>query len=393
MNTLAEQRAIFREAAMRFAYYYLVYTETRSTDPSKILEELPNLKISFKYFSNADGAYDRNLIRLIHAMKPALDQSGYWGDLVPLLEEGQKACERVGDNAERVKFMTILAQMHINEWDYESAILWARKALNLAEQTNNVIALPEAHLRLGWVYMYVAEYDKALEHLKQSETLSRQTSQWELLASALHLLAKVNAEKGDSKQALKYFRAELQLSPEANSPGAWAFVWLRGAHYMLEVGKTKVAKRLMLRSMRIFETVGNTGGIGHALRGLARIDLVEGNADEALSRLTESLRLIGYRKGEVNVRQDMAEVYRVMGRFEEADQILDVVIQQRQASGERRDLAEAFYLKGRGCESLGRLEQALEMYQRSLGLFEAIGCLPSITDRPRLAIQRLQGNA
>jgi tetratricopeptide (TPR) repeat protein len=298
--------------------------------------------------------------------------------------------ERLKDTPGQLKFIATLAQMHINRSEYDAALLWSEKALRLAEKTNNKNALADIHMRIGWTCLYIAQYHKALENLQQSELLARETNQRDIFETALHLFGRVHAEMGNFVQALNCFRGELQYFRELNATDPPPFVWLRGGAYLLEMGEIEEAKQLLLRGMHSFQESEHRGGIAVALRGLARVELNEGNITTALNYLKEALPLINYQRGEMNIRQDLAEAYFVGGHIEEANQLLSPVIHYYQVSGEPKGLAAALYLKGQVLEAREEFEQGLMMYQESVDLFEAIGCLPSITNRPKSAIVRLK---
>lgn len=382
--------AMLMELRRRHAMYFAEWAQYYQYDKERIVGELSNLKIACTFLPNAGGSFDESLVGLAFTLRPALEDSGYWGDLASILEAAQQACARMGDNAKRAKLIAILAQMYTNQSAYESALHWAQKAVDLAQQIGELGTLAEAHLRMGWVCLYLAKFTEALEHLQQCKVLAKQTEQLRLLVDSLHFMGRVYAEKGDFEQALSCFRAELQSPQEARSPGSWAYTWLRGAGIVLGMGKIKLAKRLVLRSKRQFQALELKGGVAQSLRWLARISLNEGSAEGALRLLTQSLQWIGYRRGEMNVRQDMVEVYIQLGYLDEASKLIDEVIQYRKASKERKRLAEALYLKGRVSESLGNLEEALKFYEESLDLFEAIECLPSVSGKSHSAINRLK---
>jgi len=376
--------ATLAEFRYRHAMYFTEWAHRYQNEKESIVGELPNLEAVYAFFSSVTGAFDETLVGFVSSVQPALESSGYWENLIPMLVEAQQACERLADNTRRAKLISNLAQMYTNVSAYESALRWGQEAVNLALQIGEVGALAEAHLRMGWTCLYISKFAKALEHLKQSEILATQAGRLDLLASAFHFTSRVYTEKGDFDQALNYLRFQLRLPPEANSPGAWAFTWLRGAEILLKMGKVRLAKRLLLKSTPQFQ------GSAYLLRALAQVALAEGNAEEALTLLNQSLRSMGYRRGEMNVRQDIAEAYVQLGYLNEASKLIDEIMQYRTASGERKQLAEACYLKGRVLESLGSIEAALQFYEESLDIFESIECLPPVSGKSRTASDRLK---
>lgn len=69
-------------------------------------------------------------------------------------------------------------------------------------------------------------------------------------------------------------------------------------------------------------------------------------------------------------------------------QLIDEVIRYRESTKERRQLADALFLKGRVLELRGNPQDAWELYEKSLRLFERIGCTPSVSDKARCAVGR-----
>lgn len=374
----------------RHAMYFVEWSyHVQHNREGTVLAELENLRSACGLLSNAGRGFEEQIIVLVSNVASALEKVGYWADLACLLDSAQQACARVEDRIRRAKFIALLAQMYTNQSAYQQALSWAQEAVHLAEKAGNARALSEAHWRTGWIYMYLDEFAKSLYHLQQCKTVAEQIGEVNLVAEALHFMGRVYAEQGDLERALQCFRSELRLPAEAR-PGGWAFTWLRCAEVLLAMGKVKLARRLAVRSMHQFQCLGQDRSKAYSLRVLACINLQEGNAEEALNLLTQSLQLIGYMRGEMNVRQDMVEVYLKLGYCERANSLVDEIIQYRKVSQERKRLAEALYLKGQVLEQLGNLQEALKFYEESLDMLQNIGCLSHVLQKPISAIERVQ---
>lgn len=380
-----------REAGLRHATYYTELAKRHQSERSPILIELPNLMNAFRFLSSSRGNFEKRLVDLVTVLRPVLDTNAHWSDLILMLEEAQAACARIGDDVTRARLMSVLAQMHNNTGSYRVAVEWAEKALILALQTHSFEIVADAHLRAGWAYLYLAEYAEALKHLWKSSWFARRSRDLGVQASSLHFISRVYYEKGDYLQALNYFRAQLELPEEVNMPTGWAYIWLRGAEVLLEMGKVKLAGRVLLRLLRRLRTGGSEAEINPAsfLRALARTRFREGYVEEALSLLNESMQEMKYVRGEMHVRQDIAEAYIELGRFDEALKLIDEVIKYRKTAEERRQLGDALYLRGRALELQGDAQEALELYKQSLQVFEEIKCLPSVSGKVFLAIDHL----
>lgn len=373
----------------RHMQYFVDWTKQHHDEYDRIVEELTNLKQACKYLAGKGDTSDGDLVEIVSNVLPALTGANYWGDLAFFLEKAQEACGRLGDRRRQAGFIADLAQILLNQSAYELALGWAEKATELAIETGDEKTLAEANLRAGWVCMYLGYFKKALEYLRESEELAERFEYLEVLASSYHFTFRVYTEMGDFDRALNYFRARAKLPQQAKPPGAWAFTWLRGAELYLARGDVDVAMRLALKGTEIFESLENSCN-PYALRTLGQIHLANGDVELAIELLCEALQNMKYRRGEINVRQDLVNAYIQIGALDKALQLVDSVLRHRRAAQEKKWLADALYLKGQALECVGNLQDALDCYEESLMLYKQTGCLPVITADTQCAIARIE---
>ena len=99
----------------------------------------------------------------------------------------------------------LLALVDNESLSEEDRIDYAEKAIELSTQLKNTKKLVDAHLKLGYIYYVIDEYDKALESFGKAYDESKEANYTDGMANALIRTGRVYNYTGDTEAALDNF--------------------------------------------------------------------------------------------------------------------------------------------------------------------------------------------
>lgn len=208
-------------------------------------------------------------------------------------------------------------------WKSTEGVTWAESAVGLSDVAT--VARAKALLAAGTLALQVMDNDKGASYLDEAIALARELDARELLSAAL------------TNRSAAIWRME---------------------------GKVEPAEPLQLEALDISRELGMKDGVIILLEGLGNVALHRGDHDLALARAHEALELARELESENLVylaRGQLFTVLRVMGRLEEAAQVM----------AERRDQIERLGFEPRPGETSfyeallaldqGQLERAVQL--------------------------------
>ncbi|HZS06169.1 MAG TPA: sigma 54-interacting transcriptional regulator [Blastocatellia bacterium] len=211
--------------------------------------------------------------------------------------------------------------------DRPKAISFARNALALAEERDDIAEIGNCHQVLGRIYRAIGETKFARDHFLQALKHHRLTGHKVSLASAYHGLAMVAITEGDFKSARDYHDQALNLLSENDPPLLFGHIYMNSAVMVLlqEQGQEKEGADLLQRAARYFERSGNKRLLAATYTNLGFNLLNLGDtrgAREALETAITLAREVGDRIAEGNSLETLGELAMICGQFEEAERLV-----------------------------------------------------------------------
>jgi predicted ATPase/class 3 adenylate cyclase len=215
---------------------------------ARLVRDHDNLRIGLEHLLLDDQS--SAALRMSHAL------ARYW-NARGSLDEGRLWLMRSLDVAAgapaglRADALTDAALLALDQGDYLSASVSADEAVVLAAQSGDALRGARALSVRGWLAAAIEDTGRALELCSRAVDLAEETNSGETRAFALNCFGEVMLASGDADQARRVFEDAL----------------------------------------RIRRNLGDTGNVLGVLGNLGLLALREGRLDEAVMRLTESLRL------------------------------------------------------------------------------------------------------
>ena len=154
---------------------------------------------------------------------------------------------------------------------------------------------PELKIKLfldqSYLYDEQGEMDKAISYNEYSIELAREAEIFVHLADATNNLGEIYIDLGQYEKAIDLLEESISISDRISTPQPKAIAEANLARIYLELGRLELAKKMYLNSYAVFKEFESVPDIIRTEIGLARLEMVEGNNDEAIDYLQHSLLL------------------------------------------------------------------------------------------------------
>ena len=255
--------------------------------------------------------------------------------------------------------------------DRPKAISYARNALALAEERDDISEIGNCHQVLGRIYRAIGENKFARDHFQQALRHHRLTGNKIAIAFAYHGLAMVSISEGDFKSTRNYHDQALKLLDGDGPPLLYGHIYLNSAVVVLleEQAQEREGVELLQRAAHYFELAKNKRLLAAAYTNLGFNLTHLGETPRAREALETAIRLareIGERVALGNSLETLGELAMICGQYEEAERLAHEGIAVLQQVSGRWVESQAYLTLGR-CQLLQRhYPQAVESFTHSL---------------------------
>ena len=261
--------------------------------------------------------------------------------------------------------------------DRPKAISYAKNALALAEERDDIGEAGACHLVLGRIYRAIGETRFARDHFLQALKHHRLAGRPASLAQAYYGLGMVSHGEGDFVSVRNHFGQALKLLNEQDSPLLLGNIYMGLALLVLlqEQGQASEGIELLQRAATHFERAKNKRLLAIAYTNLGFNLLRLGELRRAKEVLEASIALareIGERVAEANSLDTLGELAFIRGEFTEAEASLRLGIEVVQALSIPYNEAQAHLTLGRCLLLQSNYAGASEAFATSLALAEQI---------------------
>lgn len=228
--------------------------------------------------------------------------------------------------------------------DYEQALDWLKQARAVWESLPDPLGISRVVLELGWVFWIQGEYATARPLYQESLTLARQAGDQGITAGALSGLGMIAFMQGDFATAQTLYTESLRLKQlnDDKSGAAAALNNLGNIPFMQ--GDHLDALRLYEKSLNLTREIGDTYGVAIALLNMGNATVGLDHYDAARAFLEESIKLfrdLGSKWGINIVFNTLGLVAFAEGKHDAARALQNECLQLAQAIGSKTLIAYA----------------------------------------------------
>ena len=220
--------------------------------------------------------------------------------------------------------------------EFQKAIYYHQKSLNIAQQIGNMKEIAESLQGLGNSYNYLGQRQKASDYIQRSLDIFRKIGDRNGEANSLKSLGNVYVFLEKYQQAFNYYR----------------------------------------KSLDIFQKIGDQHGIGNCFGDLGIVYYSLGEYQNAISYYKKSLNIaqsIGDCDGEANSLNNLGYAYHSLGEYQKAINFSQKSLDIFQQIGDHYREAASLDNLGHAYHSLGDYQKSIDFYKQSLAILQKIG--------------------
>jgi tetratricopeptide (TPR) repeat protein len=262
--------------------------------------------------------------------------------------------------------------------DYDQALDWYLKSLNISEELGNRADMARSYHHLGMVAQDRGDYDQALDWYRKSLDIKEGLGNRAGMASSYHQLGIVAHLRGDYDQSLDWYRKSLDINEELGNRAEMAPSYHHLGMVAQERGDYDQALDWYRKSLDINKEFGNRFGIASSYHHLGIVAHLRGDYDEALDWYRKSLYFLeelGNQAGVASSYHQLGRVAEERGDYDQALNWYHKSLDINEKLGNRAGMADSYHHLGIVAQQCGNYDQALDRYRQSLDMNEQLGNL------------------
>ncbi len=297
---------------------------------------------------------------------------------IELSEVALRIDEEIGNANGCASSLSALGVAHKNSGHLRDAIRFHERALEIRRKLGNENDLAPSLGGLGVCYMVMGDDRKAIEWLEQALEIQLRIGNPQEILTSLTNLCDCHFSRGELAKAFAYLDRAQVICEEVDNPQDKAATLALMARSCLSIGQCEKAVELVERALEVGEQIGNKRDnaesmmtLGKALEKLLRHEEAEAAYERAL-QLRED---IGNQRWIASCLLDLGNNALFRGENEKALTLLeraDLILRENQILDPEL-LGYCLDCLAVCHASLGALDQALPLHERSLACYEEVG--------------------
>jgi len=236
-------------------------------------------------------------------------------------------------------------------WHYSNnnpakSLLYASKALEIAVQLDYKDEIANFLNRIGYIYVYQGNHEKAIANYLQSLRISEQSNNKWGIAKSLNSIGTVYYYQGNYPEALEYCKKALKTWEELkNNEGmASSLIWVGNIYFTQK--DFQQALSYYSKSLKIYEELGHKNGISAGLNNIGLIYMEQSEYPTALEYYEKSLKINeeeDNKNGISNCLQNIGNIYSRQKKYSAANTCFIRSLNIAKVIGDRDLIKNAYY--------------------------------------------------
>jgi tetratricopeptide (TPR) repeat protein len=290
---------IIKRAHHRAARYWRWKRErTKIINKQQALEEL----LEARYHHYEAGEVDL-AVEVTEWACLQLQTWGTWGRQELLMKE---TLTWLPEKSEKTAaFVHHLGMVSQDQGDYEEALTWYRKSLEIEEELGNRAGMANSYGQLGIVSQHQGDYEEALTWYRKSLEIKEELGNRAGMANSYGQLGIVSQEKGDYEEALTWYRKSLEIFEELGNRAGMANSYHNLGIVSQDQGDYEEALTWYRKSLEIEEELGNRAGMASTISQMGILFTEKGSPEQGILLNLKSLMV----RSEIGVPQVKVDLH------------------------------------------------------------------------------------
>lgn len=267
-----------------------------------------------------------------------------------------KLAEKLGDNRLLAGAYSAKGTNKMALAEYAPALDYYQKALAINERIGNRQGVANNYNNIGLVYYYIFDYPKALGYYQKTLSLNEQTGNTAGIINALGNIANIHNELRDFPKAIEYYERALAYCERTGNMQGLSGILVNIGNVYTQLSDYPKALEYKQKALEISKTLGNKARISNNLSNIGNV----------YTKLADYPRALEYHQSALEINESIQDK---KGIAANCAAIGKVYMLQKQYP-----LATVFTLKARDISSsIGLLNVESEALQNLSKIYENIG--------------------
>jgi len=237
-----------------------------------------------------------------------------------------------------------LGYIRILEGDAEGAMELYKRALELAEKTEEKGLVGRIRLEIGNVHFYRYDLEKAKEDYGKALAILKAVGDDAELARVYNNLGEVHKATNDLEEGIEYHRRCMDLSTKIGNITMKGFAALNAAECFIKMTEPRFAREYLDIAVACLKDANDRIGLSNVWRVYGTFHMAEGDAEAAEKAFNKSIavaRATGLSNSEAEALRGLADALLALGRMADAKATLRRAIKLFEATKRTKEADEA----------------------------------------------------
>jgi predicted ATPase/DNA-binding SARP family transcriptional activator/Tfp pilus assembly protein PilF len=283
--------------------------------------------------------------RLLRGLGPLYRLRGPMSEGAEMLIEtaSRLEAETSAPSALMAELFIEIAALYAAMTEFETAIFYAGKAVQFAEQAGQDALQARACLGLAQTLAQQGEFDRALPPAEKALNLARACSEIAIEADSLRELGNMAVRHARDEDARQHYERALALYRQLGQRRGECAILNNMGLVLMNLGDYEQAFEHYDRARRLYAELGDLRGEAKALNNLSNVTAEQGRLDESLGFSQQALAVIeqtGNPHGKSGILHNMGATCLVLGQFEQAETYFKAALEDYRTGGNHQAEAE-----------------------------------------------------
>ena len=257
---------------------------------SKDLEK--TLSIYNQAYENAKDRLDNDKIASIYNYQGlVLYELNKLDEAVEVTKKALNIREQSDNLMSIMTTITNLGIYFIQLSDYNIALDYLLKALKYAEELNDEAWISKVNMNIGTIYHYLRDWENALSFYHRSLSNNDRLDDELMLAKTYNNVALVYKNLKQYSEALIYYEKSMNINKTQNNLRSLATTYVNMASMLTQIDDFEKAEKYLMLAKQIFEDLNHTHGLCSVLNNIGNIHMKRGDYEKAIKYSLEANEL------------------------------------------------------------------------------------------------------
>ena len=244
---------------------------------------------------------------------------------------------------------------------------------------DNIAVIADTYVKIAVCFYQLDKYSDAIDRFKKALELQQETGDLVGIANTLNNIGLVYKNMGNYDKAIEYYEQTIKIDEELGKGNDIAITLNNIGMVYRSWGKYDKAIENIEKSLRLRQNLNDQKGIAKSLNSMGLVYSEWKKYDQAIMYFRESLKIedsLKYIAQMANGINNLGRVYFYMNQYDSAMYYFKQALFINLNNNDRDNIALAYNNIGKTLKAEGNLKEATQYYSQALAMFDTLGRMP-----------------